>query len=406
MLADRGHDITVFSGTPAPTHRTESFFGATVCRLPCTDRRRFSTVAVPALVVEHERTPFDAAEIPDLFAEGAGLRAHAPALPIIMRAHTPLYIPTEIDFHALPTHGRWLSALRRLLGGLRHRKAWRQTLREARARISFKNYFDPTHDSERAVAIEADLIVPPSRRLAERLLADWSLPNDRIRILPYAHLPAESLLALHPPEKLQTIGFHGSIRYFKGVNVLLGAMPTVLERHPETRLVLAGASGATPLPDMSFGAWKRDRMLEWHDTYTLLKPQLRALGDRVLMRGFVPPDQLASHLAAVDICVFPSLFDNFPSACLEAMSAARPIIATRSGGMQEMLDEGAAGVLVKPKKVNQLAQAICRLIENPDLARTLSVRARARLRDIYSGEAVGPLHEAIYREAIDLRRAA
>lgn len=406
MLANRGHDITVFAGTHASTPRAESFYGAKVLRLPCADRRCFSSAAVPALVSNHKCRSFDVAEIPDLYAEGAGLRSQASSLPIVMRAHTPLYIPCEIDFHALSSQGRWLSGLRRLLGGFLHGQDWRRTFRQVRARISFRCHYDPAHDLERAVAMEADLVVPPSRQLARRLLDDWSLAPERIRILPYAHLPAEALLALQPPERVRTIGFHGSIRYFKGVHVLLAAMRKVLARHPETKLVLAGASGSSPVPQFSFAAWKRDRMLEWHDTLTWLHPELSALGDKVLLRGFVPPDQLASHLAEVDLCVFPSLFDNFPSACLEAMSAARPIIATRSGGMQEMLGEGEAGMLVETNRMAPLAKSISRLIENPAEARTLAIRARARLQDAYSADTLGPQHEAVYREAIDLRRAS
>src|ERR1035437_173485 len=77
MLGARGHDITVFSATTSAA-REERFHGARVLRVSCADRQRFFEAAVPALAAEHTRAPFDVAEVPDLYAEGRGLRAAAP----------------------------------------------------------------------------------------------------------------------------------------------------------------------------------------------------------------------------------------------------------------------------------------------------------------------------------------
>lgn len=406
MLQERGHDVTVFAGTTTGTGGRETWAGATVHRLPCPDRRAFHAVAVPALVAEHRRRPFEVAEVPDLYAEGRGLRAAAPDLPFILRAHTPLYIPSSIDFHALPGLPRALSGLRRLVGGLRQHQPWARTFHEARSRVCFGTHFDVRTDPERQVALEADLVVPPSQRLASRLLADWHLDPGRMRLLPYTHRPSPELLALPVPKEIRTIGFHGSIRFFKGVHVLVAALPRVLARHPSLHIALAGTSAASPVAGCTWRGWRDDRMVEWKDTLEWLRPQLAALGDRVTLRGFVPPEKLAGHLGTVDLSVFPSLFDNFPSACLEAMSAARAIVATRSGGMEEMLGHEEAGLLVAPDKVSALADAICRLIENPALGSRLARQARARVLSLYSSAAIGPRHEAIYHEAIARRQIA
>lgn len=406
MLLDLGHEVIVFAGTHAATPRVERWRGASVFRLPCEDRTRFGDRAVPALVAEHVRNRFDVAETPDLYAEGRGLRAQAADLPFVLRAHTPLYIASEIDFKALAPAGRVLSALRRFLGATRKRLGLQRALREAWARLDFRTYFDFGGDLERQVALQADLVAPPSQRLAARLRADWHVSEERLRVLPYPHSPAKELLTLPPPESVHTIGFHGGLRYFKGVHVLVAAMQRVAARHPGVRLALAGTSGTSPVPNYSRSAWLADRMIEWQDTLAWLRPQLAALGENVIIRGFVRPENLVSHLAEVDLCVFPSLFDNFPSACLEAMSAARAIVATRSGGMEEMLDGGEAGLLVSPGKVRQLADAICRLIEDPVLRLRFALRARARLIREYSPAAIGPRYETLYREAVALRHAA
>lgn len=405
MLAARGHEVTVFAGT-VRSGRDEQFQGVRVVRIPCAERRSFHEPAVARLADAHGRTPFDVAEVPDLYAEGAGLRDRVPSLPIVLRAHTPLFIPAEIDYSALSRLPRLLWGLRRLGGGLVHRQPVRALCREALARISFRHAYHPAGDPERDVAMEADLVVPASRRLALRLERDWKLPADCLRILPYPHIAAPDLLALQPPGDVRVIGFHGGVRYFKGVHVLLAAFERVVRKHPGLRLVLAGASGMSPVASCSWRSWRKDEMLTWKDTLDWLRPAIDRLGDRVAIRGFVPPESLAGHLREADICVFPSLFDNFPSACLEAMSAARPIVATRSGGMEEMLAGGEAGLLVGPGDVRGLAEALCRLIEDPGLAGRLAREARRRLLAEYDPAVIAPRHEALYAEAIARRRSS
>jgi glycosyltransferase involved in cell wall biosynthesis len=142
----------------------------------------------------------------------------------------------------------------------------------------------------------------------------------------------------------------------------------------------------------------------WRDTIAWLRPQLDALGDKVQVRGFLSPVDLAQHLAAADLCVFPSLWDNFPSACLEAMSAARPIVATRSGGMEDMLGNGEAGLLVPCGDARALADAICRLIADPLLRLQLATRARERLTANYTPAVLGPRYDALYAEVKERRR--
>lgn len=405
MLVAAGHDVTVFAGTGGKPIPSELCDGARICRLPCHDRRQFHMVAVAAVTAVHRTEAFDVAEIPDLYAEGKGLRAALPQLPIILRAHTPLYIPWEIDFLALSPLGRLLNGARRLAGGLLQRQNLRVVLRETRARVSFRLAYDPQHDHERQVALEADLVVPPSRLLARRLIDDWRLPPTNVRVLPYAHAPAAELLALPVPAEAKTIAFHGSIRRFKGVHILAEALSYVLRRHPGARVVFAGASGSSPVPDLSFSAWRADRMIVWRDTVPWLREQLSEFADRVEFSGFIAPERLVDHLRAADICVFPSLFDNFPSACLEAMAAGRPIIATRSGGMEEMLADGA-GVLVPPGNAQSLAKAICRLLEEPTLRLRLARRAREKILADYAPAVIGPRHEAIFAEAVDRHRGA
>ena len=130
-----------------------------------------------------------------------------------------------------------------------------------------------------------------------------------------------------------------------------------------------------------------------------MKRELSSFGGAIALRGPMDRAGIAALLAEADLCVFPSRFDNFPNACLEAMAAARPIVATRSGGMEEMLGPTNCGVLVKPGNADELARAIIRLADDPEQMLSLALRARQRVLEAYGDEAVGPLYEELYSEA-------
>ena len=70
--------------------------------------------------------------------------------------------------------------------------------------------------------------------------------------------------------------------------------------------------------------------------------------------------------------VLPSVSEGFPLVALEAMASARPIVVTRSGGPQEIVDDGQTGFLMPPADPNALAEKICELLDNPQRAAALA----------------------------------
>jgi glycosyltransferase involved in cell wall biosynthesis len=83
---------------------------------------------------------------------------------------------------------------------------------------------------------------------------------------------------------------------------------------------------------------------------------------------------------------------------LEAMNAGCACVATAVGGVPEMLDHGGCGVLVAPGDPSALVGGLLRVLTDPVLARTLGERARERVRDHYSIEAVTGRYVELYRE--------
>src|SRR5205085_7244813 len=101
------------------------------------------------------------------------------------------------------------------------------------------------------------------------------------------------------------------------------------------------------------------------------------LGDAVRFVGF--RTDLDACLAAADVAVLPSLQEGLGVAALEAMAAARPVVASRVGGLGEAVVHGETGLLVPPADPGALAAALARLIGDPALRVRLGAAGRARV---------------------------
>lgn len=89
-------------------------------------------------------------------------------------------------------------------------------------------------------------------------------------------------------------------------------------------------------------------------------------------------------LSCCDLSVLPSRAEGFPNAVLESMAAGLAVVATRVGGTTEMIEDGVSGVLVPPQDPQALAEAILRLLRDPQLARRLARAGQEQVRKRYS----------------------
>jgi glycosyltransferase involved in cell wall biosynthesis len=108
-------------------------------------------------------------------------------------------------------------------------------------------------------------------------------------------------------------------------------------------------------------------------------------------------------LAKADAFVLPSYTEGFPNVVLEAMALGKPIVATRVGAIPEMLADGC-GVLVAPRDVEALTDALSRVLQSNDLQYALGSRARDRALKEYRIDAVFGQLEKVWRNAARAER--
>ncbi len=126
------------------------------------------------------------------------------------------------------------------------------------------------------------------------------------------------------------------------------------------------------------------------------------VADRLTFVGPVPRKNLLEEYARADLFVLPSLFEPFGIVLLEAMAAGLPVVATRVGGIPEVVADGETALLVEPADAAELGAAILRLAESPERRVVLGARGRQRAR-AYSWDALVPRVLEVYRQAIEER---
>jgi glycosyltransferase involved in cell wall biosynthesis len=179
------------------------------------------------------------------------------------------------------------------------------------------------------------------------------------------------------PDRARLLGTLTRFRAEKGVKHLVAAMPLVLERVPDALLLLWGDG-----PDRS-----------------RLEAQAAELGVEARVRFVGFQTDAPSYLPLLDCFVLPSLSEGLGYAVMEAMVAGLPIVATRVGGIPELVRDGEQALLVEPANPEALAEALTRVLLDRQLAGRLSGAAReAALR--HTVERHARTLERLYREAL------
>jgi L-malate glycosyltransferase len=129
-----------------------------------------------------------------------------------------------------------------------------------------------------------------------------------------------------------------------------------------------------------------------------LEDKARALGvgDDVFFLG--RRDDVPSLLVRSDIVAHPSWSEGFPNAVLEAMCAARPVVATRVGGIPEVMRDGEHGILVAPERPAELASALEKLITHSLAGHVMGLRGRKHVEEVYSLDRMYERTAALYDE--------
>jgi phosphatidyl-myo-inositol dimannoside synthase len=215
----------------------------------------------------------------------------------------------------------------------------------------------------------SNLILAPSKDTAEHVATEQEVPEERIRVLPWALDPQfEALISpgSHPalPENfpqgrvILSVGRWLATERYKGMDTLITALPRLLTERPEVQLVFVGAGDDR--------AWLEDLA------------EQTGVSRHVYFLSGLTYAEIAACYAACEIFALPSSGEGFGLVYLEAMACGKPVIGGLHGGAPEVIQDGVTGYLVPHGDPIQLATSLETLLADPVHAKEMGARAKQR----------------------------
>jgi len=233
---------------------------------------------------------------------------------------------------------------------------------------------------EREAVRESAAVVAASTIELAELRQLYRADPSRVAVIPCGVDPevfkpvrqADAREALGRDQCERLVLFVGRIEQIKGIDVLLRALGLLFQRHPDLRsdvclLVVGGAL------DPGDDAPETEKILELRRL--VHEHRMEA---NVAFVGSRDQEQLALYYAAADVCAVPSLTESFGLVALEAMACGTPVVGTRVGGLQTLIEDGESGLLVPAGDDTALAEAIHAVLTDHRLRTHLSHGARER----------------------------
>lgn len=261
---------------------------------------------------------------------------------------------------------------------------------------------------ERSLCQQATALITVSHSMRELIKSTYGVPGERIRVIyngmrtssdsedaPSPDELARLRLSLAEPDE-KIIIFAGRMVPQKGITALLQSASEVVARNARVRYVIAG----------SFPGVGAERLALAHkDRY----PEHSNLWDRLKFVGMVTRQHLARLYKVADIAVVPSVYEPFGYAAIEAMAAGLPVIATRAGGLAEVVVDGETGLLVPvhtseagPHRVDveKLSEAQTFLLDNTRAAKRMGEAGRQRVAGEFTRERMVKSVRDFYRNVL------
>jgi len=326
-LAKKGNELKVFTSSDKNFSYCEKVNGVEICRLKVS--AKFYNVPIAsslfmALLKEEKPDILDTHQYPVYFSDVSALFSFLRQIPMFLHVHV---IPEP------------RSVFSSFVSNSYYRTCEKFTLKASR------------------------YIIAPSFAY-KTMLTKMGVDAAKVIVVPYG----VDLKRFNPAEKGETFKKRfnygeakviltvGRLNYQKGFQYLLKAMLIVLRHMPNVKLVIVGDGELlTYLRNLSYSL---------------------GLSDNVIFAGSLHQSRISDAYASADVFVLPSIFESLGISLLEAQAMGKPVVGTRVGGLPEALVEDKSGILVEPKKPNDLAEAIITLLRDQNLAKSMGQYGR------------------------------
>ncbi len=248
------------------------------------------------------------------------------------------------------------------------------------------------HEAEKHLAERADIIIACSEFMRDEITVTLLQPDTATVVVPNG-VNVDNFADLHRQRakymdyRAQWGGADDPLIFFvgrlvgeKGPDILIKAMPKILDSYPGAKLLLAGK-----------GPFRKE-----------LEQLIRDFDvqDHVNLLGFVTDEEKNRLFAVSDLAIFPSRYEPFGIVALEAMAAGTPVIVTDVGGLREVVTHGVTGLCVPPERPDAVAAATIETLQDTDSADVRTQQAEREVRLQYGWDHVAALTEKVYEKVL------
>lgn len=240
----------------------------------------------------------------------------------------------------------------------------------------------------------ADLLIAVSQALRDEIESLYHINKSKIRVVYngvdtsiFRHVDADNIKRKYHLEGKRVILYVGHFGFRKGILYLYRALPSILKEERDSVLVCVGG---TP------------RWLGTTLYWRVLREAISKydLEGKVILLGQVPHYVLPGFYSMSDVFVLPSLYEALGKVVLEAMACEVPVVASRVGGVTEIVDSGKSGWLVQPKNTGQLASAILSILQDRDLQKRMGTKGRSIVEENFTWTKSAQELLRVYHEVI------
>ena len=244
------------------------------------------------------------------------------------------------------------------------------------------------NDSEWMLTYESSEVIVNSNYMKNEVQRLFGLPYDKINVIPNGvNLQLFSNVNIdydfrrqYAMDNEKIILYVGRLVYEKGIQNLIAAMPKILERYHDSKLIICGRGG----------------MIDE------LREQVKYLGieNKVYFAGYCDSKKMQKMYKCADVAVFPSTYEPFGIVAIESMLSGTPTIVSDVGGLNEIIEHGVTGMKSYAGNANSIADSVLALLFDPKLCANISQNAIKKVKENYNWSKITDSTYYVYQLAI------
>lgn len=244
------------------------------------------------------------------------------------------------------------------------------------------------NDSEWMLTYESSEVIVNSNYMKNEVQRLFGLPYDKINVIPNGvNLQLFSNVNIdydfrrqYAMDNEKIILYVGRLVYEKGIQNLIAAMPKVLDRYHDSKLIICGRGG----------------MIDE------LREQVKYLGieNKVYFAGYCDSKKMQKMYKCADVAVFPSTYEPFGIVAIESMLSGTPTIVSDVGGLNEIIEHGVTGMKSYAGNANSIADSVLSLLFDPKLCANISQNAIKKVKENYNWSKITDSTYYVYQLAI------